>query len=130
MIKREYVAIAISSAIAVVGAAINFFYSDSGAFPRAGSLIVCVAIGFGLRDLRDVYKAKFESFAVEQEEKRLENDIVFSDAEIEVEVRGSTDQRIKVAETKAEKHGVTATTIDAGILIGGTLIWGFGDLLL
>ena len=129
MIKRESVALVISAATAVVGATINYFYPDSGAFPRAGSVIVCIAIAFGLRDLRDDYKAKFASFAAEQEENRLGNDIVFSEKQLKNKVRGSTDQRVEVAETEAENLGATATTIDAAILICGTLIWGFGDVL-
>ena len=128
-LRRENVAVLLGLATGLIGAAISFYCPESDAFQRSGSVIVCIAVGFGLRDLKDSYEAKFREFASEQEESRVQNDIVFGDEELEAQVRGTTDQRLGVAKAVAEKLGSNAVTIDATILISGTLIWGFGDLL-
>lgn len=138
MSRQEIIVIAIALAILVVGIAFEFFLgSCSNAISRSGSVIVCISIFFGISDFsatsmlnRDnellVLKSKLEGL----DESEVENDIVFSEAEIVTKIRGSTaylkDRAIKIYNQKNTR----VAKVDVSVGIVGTLIWGFGDLVM
>ena len=59
----------------------------------------------------------------------MENDIVFSDEQLSNKYRGTTDARIKIKAGMHTKETRLIQYIETGILILGTIIRGFGDLL-
>ena len=129
--RKETIIIITTLVVLVVGL---FLEWPSGgcwnAFRRFGSVVVCVAIGFGIRDLKSVYADRFEDLVRKLEENRLENDIVFSDEELDAEFRGSTNDLISRERSISESGEKRVILLDTTVLILGTVIWGFGDLIL
>ncbi len=138
MWRQEFIVIAIALVTLVVGIALEIYLgSCSNAISRSGAVIVCISIFFGISDFsatnmlnRDkelsVLKARLEGL----NEHEVENDIVFSDADLEAKIRGSTaylkDRAIKIYNHK----NTGAAKVDVAVGILGTLIWSFGDLVL
>ena len=85
---------------------------------------------FGYLDIKRVYGQKFNALVRELESNRLENDIVHSDAALEKQVKGSTDYLMSEAASTKENGEKRIVLIDMLILLSGTFIWGFGDLLI
>lgn len=107
--------------VVLYGALIQFNSESSIALSRAGAVIVCIGILFSFVELKLIF-AKLEN-------KRQENDIVFSVKELKQGVRGSTDQLKTKIETDRQSLDNIAAITDMLILVAGTLLWGFGDLL-
>lgn len=112
------------------------FGSCTNAIARSGSVIVAIAIYFGIPDIAVTNMLNnFEQLSVLKKElirldkQSLQNDIVFSDEEIESKIKGSTpylkDRAIAIY--RANNKGVVRIDIFVGIF--GTLLWGFGDLI-
>ena len=90
-----------------------------------------MGIFFGAQDLKSVYVDRYEDRVRSLEEKRSENDIVFSDEELDDGVRGSTNyfrSRARSIRERGKKRVVFI--VDTGVLMLGTVIWGFGDLFI
>ena len=129
--KVEIVVIAAALFVLAIGFIFELALGGwSNAFQRSGSVVVCVGIFFGARDLKSVYADRFEDLVRKLKEKRLENDIVFSDEELDAGVRGSTNYFISRARSIRESGEKRVILIDAIVLILGTVIWGFGDLII
>lgn len=127
-IKRNVLA---CLSILIAAATIEYFFEYSNAISRSGSLITCIAIIFGKRDLGKVYSQQFNSQIKEHEERRLEIDIVYSDAELNSDTppRGSVNElKNRIEETKALARKKIQNT-DIALGITGAFIWGFGDLV-
>jgi len=130
MSKEETVVIVAAIIIAIFGVIIVLVWGGStNAFSRSGSLIVCIGIMFGALDIRSIYEKQFEKNICNLEDKRLENDIVFSDSDLKKEIRGSTNYFISRAIALKKTDNKRVVFIDTLVLLSGTLIWGFGDLL-
>ena len=102
---------------------------ETNAFARVGALIVCVGIIFGSIDLKTTLERKFAERKKNLEDKRLENDMAFSNSDLDKEVRGTTDDVIEKETQKKNRAIKTHLYIDIGVAILGTLIRGFGDLI-
>mgnify|MGYP006076234117 CR=1 FL=1 len=120
--KSLAIKILLCLSVALCGAFIQFNSDSSIALSRAGAVIVCIGILYGFIELKVIF-AKLEG-------KRQENDIVFSDRELKQGVRGSTDQLKTKTEADRQSLGNIAAITDMLILVAGTLLWGFGDLLI
>lgn len=128
--NEELLVIATASIVLVVGMAINVLVGEcSTAFQRAGSVVVCIGIFFSFLDVGGIYEGKFEDELEKLRAKKSENDMVFSEEELEIEVRGSTNFLIKRAKLVRDKNKTRVALVDLGILLLGTFIWGFGDLV-
>ena len=128
--KEEVVVTVAALAALAVGIVIDFLLGDcSTAFQRSGSIVVCIGIIFGYLDVGGIYEGRFEIELEKLKAKRTERDIVFTDEELEREVRGSTNYFINRARSIQGNNKNRVKLIDGFVLIGGTLIWGFGDLI-
>lgn len=68
----------------MIGAGLEFLLGDcSNMFQRFGSIVVCIGIVFGTLDIKSIYIEKYDQLKKNTDEKRLENDIVFSDNELD-----------------------------------------------
>jgi len=113
--------VVLSVLVALVGAFVQYNGESSIALSRAGAIIVCIGILYGFIELKLIF-SKLEA-------NRLQNDIVFSDSELRKGVRGSTDQLKDKIERDRWSPDNRAAVADLIILVVGTLLWGFGDLL-
>lgn len=111
-------------------------WNDSDAIARSGAVIVCLSIFFGVTDLnvKNKIEQRNELIALSDTLNQLdqssqERDIVFSDAQIEKKIRGSTPYLKDRAVTLYNTQNTLAAMIDIAVAIMGTLIWGFGDLV-
>ena len=130
MNKIEKRALNLSIFIVIVGFIVELFFNESNAISRAGSLITCVGIYFGYIDLSSIYKDNFNKLIIKLESKRLENDIVFSDEQLkDKKLKGTTYSLKQNASNKLNKDEKRVNLIYMLILILGTFIWGFGDLV-
>ena len=127
--RKEIVAIFFTISVGLFGFTMQYFMPCSNGFARSGSLIVCIGIVFGLSQLRTILGQLHLDSINRMEKARLENDIVFSDSEIENLARGTTDQRTNAATVSYVSRDRSIEFIDITILVVGTLIWGFGDLI-
>ena len=129
--KEEIAVIAITLIALTFGIGIELVWgSCTDALSRSGSFIVCLGIVFGALDFKSVYERKTRDLIRDLNARRLESDIVFSDDELDDEVRGSTNYFIRRANAIKESGQKRVIVVDAGVLIVGTLISGFGDLVI
>jgi len=123
--------LALTGIVLVAGfGAESYWGTCTNAIPCAGSLVVCLGIVFGVVDVRSVYERRMGELVAKLEEMRAENDIVFSDADLAAEIRGSTNYFKKRALAIKERGQKRVIIVDAGILVLGTVVWGFGDLFI
>ena len=130
MYSEEKISIGFSVFIAIAGLLVDLAWKCTNGFSRSGSLIVCVGIISGSLILKKVIKKKHEARENYLESIRQEMDIVFSDKELKEKVRGTADSQLKEAERILEKDTRRILVVETCIVVFGTLIWGFGDLLL
>ena len=126
--KNEVVALLLSVCVGAIGFVVQLFIPSSNGFARSGSVVVCIGIYFGLIEFRKHLNKQHVDSIGRKESTRLQNDIVFSDSQIENRERGTTDVRIEAETSSYESRDRRVALMDLMILIGGTLIWGFGDL--
>lgn len=129
MFKKEFIALYVSILTASLGIIFELFWQVEHAFQRSGSLVVCVGIWLVYSEIKRAYTERYERLVTQLESNRLENDIVWSDAELRAGVRGTTDHEIERALRDKDAAEKRVLRIEAIILISGTAIWGFGDLL-
>ncbi len=130
MLKKEFFVILLASIIALGGLAIEMIWgSCTSAFSRSGALIVGIGIIFGIRFLKNAYEKNFEEKRENLEHDRPERDIVFNKPDLENEIKGSTNYFISEATSTLKSDLKRVGLIDTLILASGTLIWGFGDLV-
>ena len=128
MTKEEVTVLVVSFCLALLGVLIDLGSSGSWfAFQRTGSLIVCVGIVFAALDIKSIYELDYEENLRALERDRVDIDIVFDDNQLDEEVRGSTNYLRKRSLTLKESGQRRVVLIDTGVIIAGTLIWGFGD---
>lgn len=128
--KAEYLVVAMSLLVLLVGWALEQWLGDhSHAFQRSGSVLVCIGVISGYLDFKRLYTDNYATEVQSREKKRLETDIVHSDEALSAKVRGSTDELIDRAQSIKEAGERRVGLIDIAVLIFGTLVWGFGDLI-
>jgi hypothetical protein len=129
--KEELLVIFAALIVVAIGVVLDVFLKDSlNAFQRSGSVVVCIGIIFGYFDVGGIYDGRFKLEFDKLKAKDLERDIVFSDEELERKVRGSTNYFISRARSIQGSNKNRVKMIDVIVLISGTLIWGFGDLII
>ena len=133
MTKFEKIAVASSLLIAITGLIFGYMI-DGIYFSRSGSLIVVVGIIYGLLDLPSRL-ANIDSW-VENEAKKNKDKILEanktegisaakSEQVFEEVVKDMTDE----IKNRAKKARQRLVFIEGSILVIGTLIWGFGDIV-
>ncbi len=116
IMHKEEIFILISSLIILsIGYWIQISVEDSNAFSRSGALIVSLGIFFGYLDFRKVHNDKLDKVIEAWNLHKLEKD--------------TTDHVIDKVLNMKERGDKRVALIDISILIFGTLVWGFGDLL-
>ena len=129
-IRKEWLALVAAAIALMVGVLIDWFCGPNwNAFQRSGSLVVAIGIVAALKDLRPLYREQLQRRENSLEERRQEIDIVMRDDEIERGVRGTTDYALKQTKAAFDKKLSLAIWADLLLLVGGTLVWGFGDLV-
>ena len=126
---REILAVMLAILFLAVGLVVSYYWPATNASPRSGSLVVCIGIFFALRELRDSFKADYDVEFDNFESKRAETDIVPSEQDLKSRARGTTDYAQDVSKSRRDSNIRRVMTIDTSILIFGTIVWGFGDLL-
>ena len=126
--KDEFKILNFAIAIGIVGFILEFIIPGHQSFSRSGSLIVCIGIWFGYKDFKNTYIDNFNSEIEALETNRRQNDIVWSDSDLENKVRGTTDEVIERKEDEKNISIERVAKIDIAILLLGTIIWGFGTL--
>ncbi len=135
MKKREHKAIALVMVLILSGIALSFIYSESNAISKSGSLIIVVGVWFAMLDFSDVAK-KAEAFTA------LTFITTFSGvlnkmpetSELDSESKDKLMRSIE-SEYKKELSEALENTkkrfiyVEAVIIIVGTLINGFGDII-
>ena len=131
--KYEKLAIGVSSIIGLVGLACGLYIEGSN-FSRSGALIVIVGIIYGLQELPSRL-ANIDSWARE-EAKKIKPTIIKNIQEqgadegtAQTVYEKAVDITIEEINTHAKKMRKQLVRIGTMILIIGTLIWGFGDLV-
>jgi hypothetical protein len=132
--KSEKIAISLSILILSIGLYLGIIFAGHY-FARSGSLVVCVAVIFifyhlehNLIHLVSRSRDLFESTKGEViNEVRLQNDTSI------VQATSSANSVINdfhsLLEGGVEKAKRRAIRIEASLLVFGTLVWGFGDLV-
>jgi len=93
-------------------------------------VIMCVGFCFAFLDLREVIEDKYEAMVNYLKLNKPEIEIVLSDDEIEKKGKGTTYTLQKQAKVTKKKNVRLVKVVDTLVLVSGTLIWGFGGLLL
>ena len=133
MTKNEKFAIFISLTIGVVGLIIGL-YTVGDNFARSGALIVIVGIVHGLFKLPNLLKMVdlFVQSEGEKIRKSAIDDLIdngVSNEDADKISQEALDQVADALNKEAKKRKRKHAFIEAMILICGTLIWGFGDLV-
>ena len=126
--RKESQAVIWAAISLVAGFVINWYWPKTKAFPRSGSVVVCIGIFFALRDLIPKYRAEYETTLDWLESKRAEHDIVPSLEALRNKARGTTDYAKDLAKRRGEESIRRAVTVDTSLLLTGTLVWSFGDI--
>lgn len=128
--NSEIVVIITAVLVALIGIGLECLLGDStNMFQRFGSIIVCIGIIFGALDIKSIYSNHLNELIKSTEEKREETDIVFSVGDLKKGIRGSTNYIQSRARSIKESGENRVVLIDTFVLVLGTLVWGFGDLL-
>ena len=133
MTKYEKLAITISLVIVIVGLLFGL-YTEGVNFSRAGALVVIVGIVYGLLDLPSKL-TNIDSWARGEAEKVkpsvLESlkDQGADNKKAEGIYKKTIDEAIEEINWAAQKRKRKLVLVGGAILIVGTLIWGFGDLV-
>jgi len=133
MTKFEIIAVGTSIIIAVTGFTLGYIF-DGVYFSRSGSLIVVVGVIFGLLDLPsrladiDSWVKKQASIHKQEILNKNKTDGV-SEQQSEQAYDDVIDEMTTVIKSKAKKRRQKIVRIEGAILVVGTLIWGFGDLI-
>lgn len=117
-----------------IGYIVSYIFDNPMIFSRCGSIVVCIGIYWGMKDYPGLVD-KFRDFAesIKQSEiSIIEDKLIKSGMSIEEVKKFKTaklaevDKTLNINLTKL-KHRFFM--LEAYILCLGTLVWGFGDLL-
>lgn len=100
-----------------------------GAFEKSGVVITCVGIVFGLMKLTEAYQQEYDERIEELEKQKEALNMAASDSQIENREIGSVEYYMDNLLANKENNVRMVIWVDGVILIGGTLISGFGNLL-
>lgn len=129
--KAEKTVLLLVTLAVIIGITLELLLGDcSNMFQRFGAVIVCIGIIFGALDLKSAYAQEYKNTIEVTENNRMENDAVWSDKNLGNEARGTTNYFQTRANSIRESGEKRVVMIDAAVLVVGTLIWGFGDLIL
>lgn len=134
MSKYEKMSIGFSFLIATSGLVIGL-YTEGANFSRSGSLIVIVGVIYGFFDLPNRL-ADIDSWVRKEAEKNRQNVLIENKIDgIGVAVSGEVydsvvEELIEQLNKKAKKARRRLFAVEGLILVTGTAIWGFGDLLI
>lgn len=129
-IHQEKIAILVFLVVLVSGIFLEIILDDCwDAFQRSGSLLVCLGIYLAARDLRGIVNEEHKNvITLINKYRDAINDI--AEERIEQGKEGGTaEEGIEEAWHYAETTKKRIFLIEITILIIGTFIWGFGDLI-
>ncbi|MGR6862854.1 hypothetical protein ACU5EH_25195 [Aliivibrio salmonicida] len=113
--KAEWQIISMTLIVIILGYSIAYFTKEPNTFARSGAVIVCVGIFFGFKNYPHIAE-EFRSFVHKNPPSGFKE-------EVSNKVLSDIDQII-------DRMKYRFLQIESAILIFGTLIWGFGDLLI
>lgn len=131
----NYEKIAISSTVIIAAAGLYCGLTTEGInFARSGSLIVIIGVIFGLLDLPS--RLSEIDIWVKDQAENIKSSVIESIApnsenneHAEIAFDKAAKQAISDINSEARKKRIQLILIEGIILVIGTLIWGFGDLI-
>lgn len=137
MSKEERYSIYATIALIVVGYALAFTLCNPSLFARFGAIVVCVGVFFSLKGLPQILEAIQPIFQSEISELNQAVEQVLEANPDNHKLRSDMEKKVKPQiaelENKLDRSLFAVKKrflqLEGGIVIVGTLIWGFGDYL-
>ena len=122
-----------SIGLCIFGYVLAILIADPIMFARFGSVIVCIGVIFSVKGLPQLLDAVQPIFEEEIQELRNAFEAICNEREVEETIRTPMTENITELENKMSRTLFALKKrllqIEGGIVIIGTLIWGFGDYL-
>lgn len=133
MTRHEQIAIGTAIGIAIAGLAIAILTQEGHYFARSGALVSVIAIVLAATDLKKRLAAApafIEEQLVHARERWLDSTKAagLDDAQAQAAIEHAARQLRADAQAEINRVTQRILMIELGLLIVGTLIWGFGDL--
>lgn len=127
MDKTEILSILLSAAVLMIGA-ISGYLHDPMDFARSGSILVVIAVLFTTFGVKRKLDNLLTSLIVKPLSVKLKYSLDVRDEE-DKELSEQIDKYFGKIKDEVERRFFKALIVEVIILVVGTLVWGFGDIV-